>query len=139
MNNCTLYGDIHTSVATITKMSQLLLNSLIIKPDPYNHLINQILCTSRSSSVRIGSSSSAALGSGFSGSLDSSTCSSTFSCFVRRAISCDFNPLELRERQSSSLRRSFTYKGRNQGHGICTLNFGKRSNLKISPCTVYNN
>lgn len=66
--------------------------------------------TSLSSSVRDGSSSSGTLLSGFSGSLDSSTCSSTFNCFVRRAINCDFNPLELSERQSSSLRRSFTYK-----------------------------
>lgn len=64
--------------------------------------------TSLSSSVRDGSSSSGILLSGLSGSLDSSTCSSTFSCLVRRAINCDFKPLELRERQSSSLRRSFT-------------------------------
>lgn len=66
------------------------------------------LLTSLSSSVRDGSSSSGILLSGLSGSLDSSTCSSTFSCLVRRAISCDFKPLELRARQSSSLRRSFT-------------------------------
>lgn len=64
--------------------------------------------TSLSSSVRDGSSSSGILLSGLSGSLDSSTCSSTFSCLVRRAISCDFKPLELKARQSSSLRKSFT-------------------------------
>lgn len=75
----------------------------------HKHFIN-LLCTSRSSSARDGSSSSTALLSIFSGSLDSSTCSSTFSCFVSRAISCDFKPLELRVRQSSSFRRSFTYK-----------------------------
>lgn len=69
------------------------------------------LLTSLSSSVRDGSSSSGILLSGLSGSLDSSTCSSTFSCLVRRAISCDFKPLELRARQSSSLRRSFTWVG----------------------------
>ena len=79
----------------------------IIKSYLLDHF--KCLCTSLSSSMRAGSSSSGALLSAFSGSLDSSTCSSTFSCFVRRAISCDFNPLELRERQSSSLRRSFTY------------------------------
>lgn len=43
--------------------------------------------TSRSSSGLQDSSSSTLGGSGFSGSLDSSTCSSTFSCLVRRAIS----------------------------------------------------
>lgn len=67
--------------------------------------------TSLSSSTRAGSSSSTTLLSSFSGSLDSSTCSSTFSCLVRRAISCDFKPFELRARQSSSLRRSFTCRG----------------------------
>ncbi|KAG7216354.1 hypothetical protein INR49_021759 [Caranx melampygus] len=74
----------------------------LLQPLPFFLLTEN--STSLSSSVRDGSSSSAALVSGFSGSLDSSTCSSTFSCFVRRAISCDFNPLELKERQSSSFR-----------------------------------
>lgn len=64
--------------------------------------------TSRSSSVLQGSSSSMLAGSAFSGSLDSSTCSSTFSCFMSRAINWDFSPLELRDRFSSSFRRSFT-------------------------------
>lgn len=71
-----------------------------------------MLRTSRSSSDRADSSSSGILLSGFSGSLDSSTCSSTLSCLVRRAISCDLRPLELRERQSSSLRRSLTCEER---------------------------
>lgn len=91
--------------------------------------------------MRDGSSSSATLLSGFSGSLDSSTCSSTLSCLVRRAISCDFNPLELRERQSSSLRRSFTYKGgKNRDVGNVHLTSGmqayrlKANSNKFTPC-----
>lgn len=91
-------------VTTTTTFSEIIQSYLL---DSFFH---SFLRTSLSSSTRAGSSSSWTLLSGLSGSLDSSTCSSTFSCLVRRAINCDFNPLELRERQSSSFRRSFTYK-----------------------------
>lgn len=97
-----------------------------------NHSIKiKFLRTSLSSSVQDGSSSSTALTSGFSGSLDSSTCSSTFSCLVRRAISCDFKPLELRARQSSSLRRSFTYKETKQGEEKNAFNLDKKRGCAI--------